>query len=114
MAHRVLLSHKTINAGDMTQNSVTSDTTDVSYLHNLCVQVVSTGVSVGTLAMQATLDGTNWATVEEFGSLDVPAACNLIRKVAGFALFKIRFVYTKTSSSADNTITVTIFGNANA
>jgi len=107
----VLSIYKIIDAGDMSQSSITSAVTNITYLDNVCIELVFTGSPVGTFSVQGSLDHQqdalgNIITAGNWVSLTLsPApvasgsADQIVIDLNQLSFPYIRVVYTKTSGT---------------
>lgn len=108
----VLPPFQTINAGDMSQASITSSVTSIQYLDNICIELIWSGTSpIGTIAIQGSLNhaqdaqgnvtvaGT-WVPMVIGGSPTQAVSGNsgsMLFDLSQLSFPYIRIVYTKTS-----------------
>jgi hypothetical protein len=91
-----------INAGDMSAASVTSSVTNIERLDNICLQFISTGAGSpnGTIAIQGSLDGTNWAALPGITAPTVTGSdINVLSNLNQRPEKQIRVTYTKSSGT---------------
>lgn len=116
----VLPPYQIISSGDMSQASITSSVTNITYLDNICIQLVFTGSPTGNFAVQGsnTYEQDNNGNVVNAGTwtaLDLtpsPAATgsgsNILIDLNQLSFPYIRVVYTKDSGTG--TLNATISG----
>lgn len=114
------LNKPVVNAGDMSQATVTSQVSIIQRLPGISYDIAWTGTPTGTFAVQVSNtytqnpDGTaanagNWNTLPSaalIGTLPAPAGApgNGFIDVIGTEAYAIRLVYTKTSGTGSLTV----------
>lgn len=112
---------KVIDAGDMSQATITSSVTDIRYLDNVSIQCIFTGTPTGSFALEGSLDYlrvnaqvTNSGTWTPITLSSTPAASgsagNILLDLNQLSFPYIRIVYTK--SSGTGVLNVYISGKA--
>lgn len=112
---------KIIDAGDMSQASITSSVTDIRYLDNVSIQCIFTGTPTGSFALEGSLDYykingavQNTGTWTPITLSSTPAASgsagNILLDLNQLSFPYIRVVYTKLSGTG--TLNVYISGKA--
>lgn len=108
MSKMVLYPVLIINAGDMSAATITSLVADIMQVDSACLQINYSGSSpVGTLVVQASLDGANYApipvsvgTTAAALSVAIPGATSPILISLSPTTFRyLQVVYTKTSGT---------------
>jgi hypothetical protein len=99
-----------ISAGDMSQATLTSDEILLGQIFVCAVQAVFSGAPVGSLKLQASVDGTTWTDVAN-STVAVSAAGDCLWNITDIGFPLMRCVYTKTSGTGSLTVTVEGKGN---
>lgn len=91
----------TASGADLSQSSVTSNTTNVTYGDNIGIAVNWTGTSpVGTLDIQVSNDGTTWLSLDFGAAIAISGNTgNHLLNIKQLPYAQIRAVYTKTSGT---------------
>lgn len=105
MQKRVLEPYKLVDAVSLASSFVSSPTS-VKYLDRTLLQIVCTGAPVGTVTVQASVDGTNW--------FDMPLGLVALTgspqryfiDISQSAIIQIRINYVATSGSGTMTAIV--------
>lgn len=92
-----------LSAGDMSEATLTSSELDLGAAETFALQAVYTDAPVGTLSIQASVDGTNFEEIQE---VEITAAGSTLYNMTGAGFREIRTVYTKTSGTGSLTVTV--------
>lgn len=104
MDGKTLLPIPIITAGDMSLASLTSTTLPLQFEDNVGLQFVWTGAPVGTIAVQVSLDQTNWTDIPStafVGTYPVPGTTTSpgYLDMALLSAAYMRVIYTRTSGT---------------
>lgn len=104
----VLPPYKSLAAGDLSQATVTSASTNIEGYDNISIQINATGTPSGTFEIQGSVDNSNWIALD---LSSVPtlsgAADQILVNLVDLAFPWIRTVYTKVSGSGAVDVWVT-------
>jgi hypothetical protein len=91
----------TSSGADLSQSSVTSSVTNVTYGDNIGIAVNWTGTSpVGALDIQVSNDGSTWVSLDFGSSIAISGnSGNALININQLPYAQIRAVYTKTSGT---------------
>lgn len=86
--------------GDMSSATLTSEETEVTYTDNVGISVSWTGDAIGTFAVEASIDGSNWSSLS-FSSTPAAngSADTHLLNLNQIPYKSIRLKYTRTSGS---------------
>ena len=106
----VLTPFHLVIGGDMS-SSITSATTNFQYLDNIGLQLIYTGAPIGTITLEASLDGATWSTLD-VGPVVVNGAGSDLVTLNQLPYNQMRIKYNKTSGtgSLDAYITSKMIG----
>lgn len=90
--------YQIITAGVMTgTNVLTSAVTDISFLDNVCMELVWTGNPVGTFEVQGSITGNTWKTITFTPNNPAGTASNSLFDLNQLSFPKIRLLYTNSA-----------------
>ncbi len=87
----VAFPYKILNAGDMSQATLTAGPQTIPYLDNVAFQANWTGAPTGDFAVEASLDGVNYVGIP----MSAPVTAAGSPDVAMFYLYQLPFQYVK-------------------
>lgn len=91
MSKKVITPINVLSAGDMSGDLESTPST-VSYMDNIAYQCTFTGVPVGFLFVEVSLDGTNWTKIDPVGT-DVSVGSPVFFDVNQTSASKIRCTF---------------------
>ena len=104
----VLVPTSVITAGDMSQATVTSLTTNVQYMDNVSYEAAWTGAPVGTLVVQGSHTGTNWNTIISASPAPAGTSSSQLFDLNQLSFPLVRVLYTKSSGTGTLNVTVCV------
>jgi hypothetical protein len=107
---RVIFPFKAINAGDLSEASITGTASNIAHMNHVAYQAVCSGGGspVGSLTIQESCDGVSYATIS---TTAITADGTYLVDLPFISGHWIRPVYTKTSGTGAITVTLVAKGN---
>jgi hypothetical protein len=104
----VLPPYKSLSAGDLSQATVTSETSNIEGYDNVAVQINATGTPTGTFAIEGSVDNSSWVainlpTTPTLSGVDTQILINM----NGLAFPYIRAVYTRSGGTGAADVWIT-------